>query len=124
MTFEPLRTIGQIITGGEMSRSISYHKYLVESLKDPEEAAGYLNVVLEDGDAHMFLIALRNVAEAHGGMVRLSKLTKLNRSNLYKMLSKNGRPEIQSVYKVLNILGLKLNIVVNEKHGSKFKKAA
>jgi probable addiction module antidote protein len=91
-------------------RTKNYHESLIKRLKNPLEAAAYLNVVLESGDNEMFLVALRNVSEAHGGMARLSRLTKLNRANLYKMLSEHGRPEIQSIHRVLEALGLKLFI--------------
>ena len=87
-----------------------YHDFLIERLKDPEEAAGYLNAALAEGDRVLFLVALRNVAEAHGGMLQLSKRTKLSRPNLYRMLSKNGQPEIQSLYKVLDAFGLTLQV--------------
>ncbi|HHW4979450.1 TPA: DNA-binding protein [Legionella anisa] len=56
-----------------MTKSIDYKDYLVESLKNPQEAAGYLNAALEDGDIDGFLEALRNVVEAQGGMTSLSK---------------------------------------------------
>lgn len=48
-------------------KSTSYQKYLIESLKDPEEAAGYLNAALEGGDIHVFLLALQNVIKAREG---------------------------------------------------------
>ena len=38
-----------------MAKSIPYDEYLIESLKDPEEAVGYLNAALEDGDIDVFL---------------------------------------------------------------------
>ena len=47
-----------------MSTYKSYHSYLIESLKDPLEAAAYLDAVLEDGDFDHILLALKNVAEA------------------------------------------------------------
>ena len=87
-----------------------YQDDLIEALKDPEEAAGYLNAVLEEGDKRMFLIALRNVAEARGGMLRLSRRIKMSRANLYKMFSRNGHPEIQSLHKVLRAFGLSLAV--------------
>src|ERR1019366_7887866 len=45
----------------------SYRKSLLESLRNPEAAAQYLNACLEDGDAGVFLLALRDVADARGG---------------------------------------------------------
>lgn len=50
--------------------TIKYHDYLINSLKDPEEAAGYLDAVLETGDVDDFLHALRNVVEAHGAELK------------------------------------------------------
>jgi DNA-binding phage protein len=44
-----------------------YHPYLIESLKEPEEAAAYLDVVLAEGDPAHILLALKNVAEARRG---------------------------------------------------------
>lgn len=37
-----------------------YQKDLIEALKDPAEAAAYLNAALEEGDRETFLLALRN----------------------------------------------------------------
>ncbi len=45
-------------------RSIKYRDHLLNSLKDPEEAAAYLTVALEDEDPRVFLLALKNVADA------------------------------------------------------------
>ena len=88
-----------------------YHDYLIEALKDAEHAAEYLNTVLEEGDRDMFLVALKNVAEAHGGMTKLSRRLKLNRPNLYRMLSKKGNPEIKTLTRVLKDFGLRLAVI-------------
>ena len=50
-----------------MTGSKSYQEYLIGALADPLEAADYLNVALEDGVKELFLLALRNVAEARLG---------------------------------------------------------
>ena len=56
-------------------KSINYQNYLIESLKDPEEAAGYLNAALEGGDTSVFLLALQNVIQAQGGVAAIAKKT-------------------------------------------------
>lgn len=43
-----------------------YNESLLEDLKDPNEAAEYLAAALEDDSPEVFLLALRDVAEAHG----------------------------------------------------------
>ena len=90
-----------------MRKTKPFHDYLVESLEDPEEAAEYLNAVLEENDPKLFLAALRDVADAYG-MSKMAKKTKLNRPSLYRMLSKEGNPEIYSVFSLLAAIGLRL----------------
>ncbi len=104
----------------------TYQEDLIESLKDPREAAAYLNAAIEEGDRALFLLALRNVAEAHGGMSAVSEKAKLNRESLYRMLSKKGNPEIKSIFTLLNSMGLKLTIEPSKRstRSSKIKKAA
>jgi probable addiction module antidote protein len=86
-----------------------YQAFLIESLKDPAEAAAYLTAALEEKDDAALLLALRNVAEARG-MARLAAKTKLNRENLYRMLSRKGNPRLSSFTALLNALNLKLAI--------------
>ena len=82
----------------------------MESLKDPDEATQYLNACLEDEDPHVFLLALRDVAEARGGIRSLSRAAHLNRESLYRMLSKSGNPSLDSLSAVLNACGLRLAV--------------
>jgi probable addiction module antidote protein len=93
-----------------MGRSKSYKKSLVERLKNPKEAAAYLNASLEDEDLRVFLVALRDVTEAHGGISSLAKETDLNRESLYRTLSLQGNPTIINLFLMLDALGLELNV--------------
>ena len=96
-----------------MTKSINYHDYLIKSLKDPSEAAGYLNAALEDDDIDGFLEALRNVVEAHGGMTRLSERASKGRNSLYKTISGTGNPYLRNTNEILNALGFHLSVVPN-----------
>ena len=78
-----------------MKKSKPYQPDLIESLRNPQEAEEYLNVALEEEDPELFLLALRNVTEAQGGVARLAEKTKLNRESLYKMLSERGESGTQ-----------------------------
>lgn len=91
-----------------MPRSRSYQAQLVHSLKDPEEAAAYLSAALEEIDKELFLLALKNVADAQGGLSRLAEISGLNRENLYRMLSDKGNPEFYSLVTLLDALGFQL----------------
>ena len=92
------------------NKTESYRESLLESLKNPDEAAHYLNACLEDEDDRVFLLALRDVADAHGGLRTLSRDTRLNRESLYRMLSKSGNPSLDSLSAVLNACGLRLAV--------------
>jgi probable addiction module antidote protein len=107
-------------------KTTTYQEDLIEALKDPREAAAYLNAAMEEGDRELFLLALRNVAEAHGGMAAVSEKAKLNRESMYRMLSKKGNPEIKSILTLLHSMGLKISIEPKMKvtRGSKVRKAA
>lgn len=87
-----------------------YRESLLESLRNPDEAAQYLSACLEDEDAHVFLLALRDVAEAHGGIRALSRTAHLNRESLYRMLSRSGNPSLDSLAAVLSACGMRLAV--------------
>lgn len=91
-----------------------YEEWLIHSLKNKKEAAAYLQVALEeyqiDGDFEAFLLALRHVAEAQGGIGKLSKKTHLNRESLYKTLSSKGNPKLQTIGLLLKGLGFEFFI--------------
>ena len=91
-----------------------YDDFLDERLQDPVRAAGYLNACLEDDDPEVFLLALRQVARARGGVAKLAENSSLNREHLYRMLSENGNPELRSLEALLDALGFRLSITLKE----------
>ena len=96
--------------GNNMAKATSYQKDLIESLKDPCEAAAYVNAAIEEGDRAALLLALRNVAEANGGMAAVAEKANLSRESLYRMLSKKGNPEIKSLITLLHTMGLRMSV--------------
>ena len=91
-------------------RKTEYQNDLIEALKDPIEAAAYLNAALEEGDKETFLLALRNIAEANGGMKAVADKSHLNRESLYRTLSRRGNPEIRTLFSLLHGMGLRLTV--------------
>jgi DNA-binding phage protein len=106
-----LRNIGETIGAETMPRSISYHEELIEALKDPLEAAPYIEVVLEEGDPKMLRKALKNVIEARGGVALLSEQVKQSYDKL-DMLEENGEIEFYCLSALLDALGLQLAVTV------------
>jgi probable addiction module antidote protein len=78
-----------------------------EYLETEEDMALYLEAALEDGDPRVVSAALGDIARAHG-MTQIAKATGLSRESLYKALSPEGNPELATILKVLNALGLRL----------------
>lgn len=93
-----------------MASHRDYQASLKDALKDPREAEAYLNASLDENDPELFLLALRNVAEAQGGMSKFAKKAKLNRESLYRMLSDKGNPQLDSLTQLLDVMGFRLAI--------------
>jgi DNA-binding phage protein len=94
--------------------SDSYREYLIESLKEPEEAAGFIGAILEEKDPEPALLrnAIRKVIEARIRMNALSESAKEHHEKLDKMLTESGGSEIYSLVELLEALGFKLEITV------------
>ena len=82
---------------------------LLEALRDSKEAGAYLEAALRE-DLDGFLSALKDVAEAQGGMSRLAKAAKLNRAGVYRMFSKKGNPAFRNIMLLLDCLGYEVRI--------------
>jgi probable addiction module antidote protein len=88
-------------------KTVKYQKVLDRKLSDPELAAEYLNACYDEG-AEAFLMGLRDVVEAQGGVGRAAQLSKLNRESLYRLVSRKGNPRLSSLQSVLSTLGLRI----------------
>jgi probable addiction module antidote protein len=99
-----------------------YKDDLFKELKNPVFALKYLNTCLEDGDHGVFLLALRDVAQAHGGVGQLAKKAGVNREHLWRLLSKRGNPRLESLVQLAHAFGWRLALV--SKEAPPIKKAA
>ncbi len=97
-----------------LERTGSFREYLIKELQNPEEASIYLQVALDeyqqDGNTEAFMLALRNVAQATGGIGMLAKKAELSRQNLYHTLSSKGNPSLKKLGSILTGLGFHLSI--------------
>lgn len=91
-----------------MGKSISYDAWLGERLRDPAEALAYLNEALRDEDPRVFLLAMRDVAQAAPGIGKLAEQSGLNRESLYRLLSRQGNPSLQTLSALLQSLRLRM----------------
>ena len=88
----------------------NFSDWLHEDLKDIEEAKAFLQAALEENDIRFFLRCLKQVADAQGGLVELSRVTSIPRSSLYKALDEQGNPTLATLNTILQALGFRLSI--------------
>ena len=87
-----------------------YRESLLKRLKNPVEAAAYINAAIETGDSQDFLTAIRNVVESRGNTAQIARQSHLTRPHIYKILGKGGNPEFNTMEKLLPALGLRLSV--------------
>lgn len=105
----------------------NWREYLMERLADPENAINYLDVSLEeyqvDGDTDFFLMGLRNVVEAQGGVSTFAEQIGLEQETLQELLSNSAAPRIDTFNTIVKALGCRLSIKpqedANPTHGVK-----
>ena len=78
-------------------------------LDNDDVIAEYLSAALEDGNPDVFLSAVGNVAKARGMSV-IAEQTGLGRESLYKAFAPGAKPRYDTVLKVLQSLGVKLQV--------------
>lgn len=82
---------------------------VTDYLKTPEDCAAYLEASMDEapGDVAFLAEALGDVARAHG-MARVAKKAGVSRESLYRSLSAEGNPELETVLRVAKSLGVRL----------------
>ena len=83
---------------------------VLDFLESDEELIAYLNVALEEHDPKYFVKALGNVARAKG-MSSIAEATGLGRQALYRALSSEGNPRMDTLFKVLETLNVRLAVI-------------
>ncbi len=82
---------------------------VIDFLNNDEALIEYLNVVLEENDPKYFAKALGNVARAKG-MSTIAESSGLGRQALHRALSIEGNPRIDTLFKVLDTLNVRLAV--------------
>ena len=100
--------------------SVPYEPRLKQRLAgDLEQTMLYLKAAIteasEANDPGIFQIALKDVAEAHGGITLLARKTGLNRQHLYRMMSRTGNPSFTGLRQILGVFGLDFSVIEVER---------
>lgn len=81
--------------------AVEYLKAAMEELDDPEHRA-------------VGLLALRDIAEAFGGIASVAQEAGITREALYRALSPTGNPTLKTLLAVLHAVGMRLSVAPAE----------
>jgi probable addiction module antidote protein len=100
-----------------------------EYLDSAQAIADYLTEAFQTGDADFILHAIGTVARAEG-MAGIAQTAGLNREHLYRALGAGGNPELDTIMKVLGVLGVQLaaapkpDVAHSRRHQARRRRAA
>ena len=85
-----------------------FKDYLLKDLAQPEFAKGYLETALQDfdkdGNIEILLLAMKDIAEAQGGIEVLVAWTNLSPQTLTYLLNTEPPPQLDNVLDILSTL--------------------
>lgn len=94
-----------------MSKNLSINDLpefdLAEQLRDEEDIAAYLTMVIEEGDISELARALGVAARARG-MSDIAKASGITREALYRALRPDASPRFDTISRVCTALGVRL----------------
>lgn len=101
-----------------MAKSVLHDDAMVQLLKDdPSFASVYLHQAFieidEEGGYEAFMLALRHVIEATGGMTNVAKRAGMSRESLYKSLSPKGNPSFKRVAALASATGYPISRIAS-----------
>lgn len=101
-----------------MGKDRLHDEAMVEILReDPQFAKAYLHQAFidmdEEGGQEAFLMALRHVVEAKGGMANIAQKAGVSRETLYRTLSPAGNPTLKTLRSVVNATGFQFSSLAN-----------
>lgn len=82
---------------------------VLDYLGTPEDRAAYIEAAIEEGDSAYLIEAIGNVARAQGASAFAAE-TGLSRETVYKAFIRGGNPTVDTLFKALAALGLKLTV--------------
>ena len=85
-----------------------YKDYLLKDLTQPEFAKGYLEAARQDfdkdGNIEILLLAMKDIAEAQGGIEELVRWTNLSPQTLTYLLNTDQPPQLDKALGILSTL--------------------
>jgi probable addiction module antidote protein len=80
-----------------------------EIIETKEDVIAFLEGALKENDLDFFLTTIGHITRSKG-MAQVARELNLNRKGLYKAFSEEGNPSFKTVFRLLDILGLRLKL--------------
>jgi len=92
------------------NEKVTFEKWdSAEALTSKERVIAYLEVALEENDPDFLISALGDIARSKG-MTQLARELNIDRKGLYKSLAPDGNPSFKTVFKLLDLMGMRLRL--------------
>ncbi|ROR15182.1 addiction module antidote protein [Erwinia sp. JUb26] len=100
-----------------MAKARLHDDAMIEMLReDPAFARAYLHQAFldidEEGGQEAFLLALRHVVEARGGMATVAQKAGVSRETLYRTLSPAGNPTLKTLRNIVKAAGMPFSSLI------------
>jgi probable addiction module antidote protein len=105
---EPIKPRGRRTKSARARKIVTTPYDAAANLNTEDRMAALLEAAFEDGHPQVIAAALGAIARAQG-MGKIAKDTGLNQKSLYRALSGEGNPELETIIKVVRALGLQLH---------------
>lgn len=93
--------------------AVDFEPYFLDDLKDPEFAAGFLNVALEeyslDGDIKSFNGAIKYVLKAQN-ITQMAKDIGISKQHIHRIINGQTRPTFDLLIKLFKYLGYQFKV--------------
>jgi probable addiction module antidote protein len=97
-------------TTAKTKEKITFSKWdPAKYINSKEAVIAYIETALEENDPDFLLSVIGDIARSKG-MAQIAKELNLDRKGLYKSLAPEGNPSFKTVFKLLDILGLRLKM--------------
>ncbi|MCL5010702.1 MAG: hypothetical protein M1127_00610 [Patescibacteria group bacterium] len=97
-----------------LRNTASYQEMFTNDLKDKEFARIYLEAAFgeyqKDGNTNALLLAMKDVAQAQGGVGKLAKKTTISREHLYDILASKHNPRLDNWLNIILGLGFRIRL--------------
>ena len=80
-----------------------------EYIKSKEAVIAYMEAALEENDPDFLLSVIGDIARSKG-MAQIARELNIDRKGLYKSLAPDGNPSFKTVFKLIDLLGLRLKM--------------